>query len=185
LMAYRIAGLPRPPIPTEREQLRQETETVDAARVFELGRRVDAYLVAMLGALAIISAAAAAATASTGGRGIIFASVLALLPVLRSRWYGGRTHRLPLVLSGGVAAAAVAIASFSALDQELRLLAALGVSIFVAAAAIGLGLIGQRQQSSPPWNRFLDIVEILLVLALIPLAAWVGGVLEWARAIRG
>jgi type VII secretion integral membrane protein EccD len=184
-LAYRLAGLRRPPIPTEREHLRQETETVDSARVFELGRRVDAYLSAMLGALAVISAGAAVLTAMAGGRGILLASVLALLAVLRSRTFGGRTHRLPLVLAGGVAAAAVAVALFLTFDREVRLLGVLGVNVVVSAATIGIGLVGQRQQSSPPWNRFLDIVEIVLILALIPIAVWVTGILEWARAIRG
>jgi type VII secretion integral membrane protein EccD len=185
MLAFRMSGLKRPPIPTERESLRVETEPVDASRVINLGRRVDAYLTAMLCALAIVSSAAAVLNAAAGGRGTVFALVLALLPLLRGRTYGGRSHRMPLVLAGGVAVAAVAIAGFLALDLELRVLSILGASVVVAAGAVGIGLIGRREQSSPPWNRFLDIVEIVLILALIPLAAWVSGVLEWARAIRG
>jgi type VII secretion integral membrane protein EccD len=185
MLAFRIAGLKRPPIPTERESLRVETEPVDATRVFELGRRVDAYLMAMLVALAVISAAAAALSAAAGGRGIVFAAALALLPILRSRTFGGRSHRLPLVLASGVAVAAVAVTGYLSLAPDLRVLSILGMSVVVAAATVGIGLIGEGQHSSPPWSRFLDIIEILLILALIPLAAWVSGVLEWARAIRG
>jgi hypothetical protein len=60
----------------------------------------------------------------------------------------------------------------------------LGVTAVVATASIGVGLVGERQPS-PPFNRFLDILETLVILAIAPLAAWVTGILEWVRAIRG
>jgi type VII secretion integral membrane protein EccD len=184
MLAYRLAGLPRPSVPTEREHLRQETEPVDAARVFELGRRADAFLSSMLGALAIISAGAAVVVASDGVRGLALAGALVLLPVLRSRWFSGRTQRLPLVIAGGIALAAIAVAMFLDAEKGPRLLAVLGLAVVVAAASVGFGIVGQRQ-ASPPFNRFLDIVETLVILAVAPLAAWVTGLLEWVRAIRG
>jgi len=41
LMAYRFAGLPVPSLPSEREELRQDTETVDGERVLARSRRAD------------------------------------------------------------------------------------------------------------------------------------------------
>jgi hypothetical protein len=34
-------------------------------------------------------------------------------------------------------------------------------------------------------TRALDIVEVLLVVAVVPLAMWVCGLYGWIRAIRG
>jgi type VII secretion integral membrane protein EccD len=184
MLAYRLAGLPRPSVPTEREHLRQETEPVDAARVFELGRRAEAFLSCMLGALAVISAGAAVVVASAGVRGLALAAVLVLLPILRSRWFWGRTQRVPLVIASGVALGAVGSAMFLDAGKGPRLLAVLGLAVVVAAASVGFGIVGQRA-TSPPFNRFLDIVETLVILAIAPLAAWVTGILEWVRAIRG
>ncbi|GAA5185054.1 type VII secretion integral membrane protein EccD [Rugosimonospora acidiphila] len=184
MLAYRFAGLPRPSVPTDREHLRQENETVDAARVLHLGQRADFFLSSMLGTLSIVSAAAAVLVVSAGGRGLAMAGVLVLLPILRSRWFRGRTQRIPLLITGGTALTAVAVTLFVQAGQVQRLLAVLGVALVVAAASIGFGLAGQRPQS-PPWTRFLDIVETVLILALLPLAAWVSGVLDAVRAIRG
>jgi type VII secretion integral membrane protein EccD len=184
MLAYRLAGLPRPNVPTEREQLRQETETVDGVEVIELGRRLEAYLSAMLGALALISAAGAVLVSSTGPVGVAMAGVLGLLPLLRSRWFRSRSQRLPLVLAGGIAFGAAGLAGFHTAGPDVRLLVVVGVNVAVVAVSVVSGLAGQRQHS-PPWNRFLDIVEILLILALAPLAVWISGVLEWARAVRG
>jgi type VII secretion integral membrane protein EccD len=184
MLAYRLAGLPRPTVPTEREHMHEETETVDGARVLELGRRADAYLAAMLTSLAVISAATALLVAPVGWRGVAMAGVLGVLPILRSRWFSRRAQRLPLLVSGGVALAAVAVQVTSRLDQADRLLLVTGSALAVVLFSIGLGLAGDRR-ATPRWGRFLDIVEILLILAVAPLAIWVSGVLDFARAIRG
>jgi hypothetical protein len=42
-----------------------------------------------------------------------------------------------------------------------------------------------RKPNSPWWGRAVDILEIVLVLAVIPLAIWVSGLYTWIRGIRG
>jgi type VII secretion integral membrane protein EccD len=184
MLAYRLAGLPRPSVPTDREHLRQETETVDGTRVLQLGGRTDIFLSSMLGTLAIISAGGAVLVVSSGIGGLCLAGVLVLLPILRGRWLRGRNQRLPLIVAGGVALAGIAVALFLGADRTSRLLAVLGVAVVVSAASVGFGVVGQRPPS-PPWTRFLDIAETVLILSLVPLVAWVSGVLDGVRAIRG
>jgi type VII secretion integral membrane protein EccD len=184
MLAYRLAGLPRPNVPTEREHMLEETETVDGARVLELGRRADAYLAALLTALAIASAGAAVLVAPVGWRGIAMGGVLGLLPILRSRWFTGRPQRLPLLVAGGVALAASVIAVAARLDPTDRLLLVGGLALGVVLLSIGLGLAVDRPPT-PRWGRFLDIAEVLLIIAVAPLAVWVTGVLDLVRAIRG
>jgi type VII secretion integral membrane protein EccD len=185
MLAYRLVGLPVPKVPTEREHLRQDTETVDGVRVLDLARKADAYLAAMLSALAFISAGTAILVASIGVRGILLAAVLGVLPMVRSRWFTSRAQRLPLMLAGGIALVASAVGVFVIADQTTRLVGVFGATVAVAAVSIAFGLTGPRRQSSPAWGRLLDIVEILLTLAVAPLAVWVSGLLEWIRAVRG
>jgi type VII secretion integral membrane protein EccD len=184
MLAYRLAGLPRPTVPTQREHLRQETETFDGAKVLDSSRRVEAYLAALLAALAIISAGTAVLISTAGGPGIAMAGVLGLLPILRSRWFGGRAQRLPLVISGGIGLASCGVAVYLLAGPQHRLLWVGGLAVVIALSSVVLGLTGDRPQA-PPWGRFLDIVESLLILALAPLAVWVSGVLDVVRAIRG
>jgi len=185
MLSYRLVGLPAPRVPTEREHMRQDTETVDGVRVLDLAKRADAYLAAMLSALAFISAGAAILIASVGIRGIILAAVLGLLPLVRSRWFTSRAQRLPLMLAGATGLVASAVGVFVLADQTTRLVGVFGATVAVAAISVGFGLSGPRRQSSPAWGRLLDILEILLTLALAPLAVWVAGLLEWIRALRG
>jgi type VII secretion integral membrane protein EccD len=184
MLAYRLAGLPRPTVPTEREHMLSETESVDGIRVLELGRRADAYLAAMLAALAVLSAGAAVLVAPAGWRGTALAGVLGLLPILRSRWFAGRPHRVPLLVAGGVALASAVVDVAVRLSVHDRLLLVAGLALAVVLLSIGLGLAGDRPPT-PRWGRFLDIVEVLLIIAIAPLAVWVTGVLDLVRAIRG
>jgi type VII secretion integral membrane protein EccD len=184
MLAYRFAGLPRPTVPTERGHLLEETETVDGTRIFELGRRADAFLAAMLTALAVISAGAAVVVSRVGWPGIAMALVLSLLPLLRSRWFSWRIQRVPLLASGAVALGATAVAVGERLDSLQRLLLVGGLALLVVLLSIAMGLSDNRQ-AAPTWGRMLDIIEVLLILAIPPLAVWVSGVLDLARAIRG
>ena len=185
MLAYRMVGLPVPTVPTEREHLRQDPGAVDGARVLTLARRADAFLAAMLSALAIINAAAAILVVFAGLPGIVLGGVLGLLPLVRARWFQGRAQKLPLLLSGGVALAAVAVAVFDRADGMTRLVGVFGATVLVAAVSIAFGLTRSRRQSSPVWGRLVDIVEVLLILALAPVVVWASGLLDWVRAIRG
>src|SRR5690606_23970194 len=140
MLAYRLAGLPRPTVPTEREHLLQETEIVDAARILRLGRQADAFLTGLLAALSVVSATAAVLVAPMGWRGVALAAVLGLLPILRSRWFSGRGQRLVLLGAGGVALAAVAVAVGVRLDTADRLLLVTAGAFAVALLGIALGL---------------------------------------------
>jgi type VII secretion integral membrane protein EccD len=184
MFAYRLAGLPRPTVPTEREHMLEETEAVDGVRVLELGRRADAFLAAMLSALAVISAGTAVLVSRVGWRGIVMALVLGVLPLLRSRWFSWRIQRLPLLVSGAVALAAALVALGAHLENTQRLLLVGGLALLVILLSIAMGLSDNRQ-AAPPWGRLLDIIETLLILAIAPLAVWVSGILELARAVRG
>jgi type VII secretion integral membrane protein EccD len=184
MLAYRMAGLPRPTVPTGRESLQQTEEPVDGVRVAELGRRADTMLSAMLAALGAIGAAAAVAVSRAGVAGLALAAVLAALPILRSRWFGRRAHRIPLLAAGGAALAAALASGFTLIGPDARVAAvAIGAAV-VALACVGVGLAGDRPPS-PRWGRLGDVVEMLLILAMAPLAVWVSGLLEVVRAIRG
>ncbi|MFD0745056.1 hypothetical protein ACFQ1L_26985 [Phytohabitans flavus] len=61
----------------------------------------------------------------------------------------------------------------------------LGAALVAAGASIGFALAGGRRPSSPMWGRALDIVEIVLILALVPLVTWTSGLYGWIRTIRG
>ncbi len=184
LLAYRLAGLPQPTVPTDRAHMLEETESIDGVHIIELGRRADAYLASMLAAIAVISAGAAVVVSRVGWRGIFLALVLGLLPLLRSRSLSWRTQRVPLLVSSAVALGAAMVAIGSRLELSDRLLLVGAAALLVVLVSIAAGL-SENRQVAPTWGRLLDIIETLLILAMAPLAVWVSGILDLVRAIRG
>jgi type VII secretion integral membrane protein EccD len=185
MLAYRMARLPVPSVPTGPEDLKRDTESVDGARALTLADRADEFLAGMLGALAVLGAASAALVSVAGYPGVAMAAVLGVLLMARARWFLGRAHRLPLLIAGAVALGAAAAATFIENGQSIRLTAVLGAVLAVAVVSIWYGLTGSGRKASPLWGRALDIFEVLLILTLIPLAFWVSGIYGWIRTIRG
>ncbi|MDW5327953.1 type VII secretion integral membrane protein EccD [Plantactinospora sp. KLBMP9567] len=185
MFAYRLGRLPDPSVPTDPEHLRQDEHSVDGLQTFVRSDRADAYLAGMLSALAVIGAVAAVAVSSDGVGGLALGVVLGLTMMARARWFLSRAQRLPLLGAGAVALAAAVVAAYDDLGLAWRLTLLLGSLLLVAAISVGFALAGGRRPSSPVWGRTLDIIEVVLILAIFPLAVWVSGLLGWIRAIRG
>jgi len=186
MFAYRLARMPVPSVPTGPEDLKADVETVDGLRILALSDRADAFLTGLIGTTAVIVLGAELVLAVTGDyRAVLLCAVLALLLLLRARPLPGRFQRIPLLVAGSVGLGLVAVGGFLVASPIVRLTAVLGglVVAAVVTLAYGMGIAGRR--ISPLWGRYLDIIEVLLILAVIPLAAWVCGLYGWIRAIGG
>jgi type VII secretion integral membrane protein EccD len=184
MLAYRLGRLPMPSLPSDADQLRQDDEPVDAALVLGLADRVDDYLAALLTALSAIGGVSAVAVCTGGVPGVALSTVLGLLFLARARWFGQRKQRLPLLVAGVVALSAAAV-TFAVEHPGARLLLAVAAAVVVAGASLGFALAAGRRPSSPLWGRALDMFEVVLILAVIPLALWVADLYSWIRSIRG
>jgi type VII secretion integral membrane protein EccD len=185
MLSYRAAQLPMPAIPTGPDDLRADSESVNGARVLARSDRADDFHTGLIMAVSIFVLGSIVVIVLDGGwGGSILATVLALLLLLRARPYRTWTGRTPVLMAGSLALGTVAAAGFVAGDLLTRL--GLIVGGLLAAAAIslvyGLGVTGRR--ISPFWGRLLDISEILLIVAVVPLAAWVAGWYGWISTIR-
>jgi type VII secretion integral membrane protein EccD len=168
-------------VPTGPEDLKTDSETVDGQRVLEQSERADEYLAALLGSLAVIGAGAGLVLVSAGTAGMLLATAVGLLMVARARWFVSRRQRLPLLIAGVITLGGVITATYRSLDHLARLVAVPG--ILVVVAAIGFGLAAAQRRRSPRAGRLLDIIEVLLIVAIIPLAFWASGLYAWARSL--
>jgi type VII secretion integral membrane protein EccD len=185
MLAYRMARLPIPSIPTGGEDLKTDRETVDGQRVLARSERADEFLAAMLGAFAVIGAVAGMVTAFHGGPGTALGAVLGLLMMIRAKWFLSRRQRLPLLIAG-VATMAVTIAAIYLTGSAItRLIAIPTLLLTVAGISISFGLSAANRKPSPIAGRILDIFEVLLIVAIVPLAVWVSGLYGWVRSLRG
>lgn len=183
MLAYRLARVPIPSVPTGPEDLKTDAETVNGQRVLELSDRADDFLTGLIWTVSVVVLGALVPLALDGQlRSIVFCLVMALLLMLRARPFASRRERIPSLLAGTTGLGLTAVSVFLAAGSSGRLLLAVGGLILVAAISLGYGLIAGRR-IAPVWGRVLDILEILLILAVVPLAAWVCGLYSWISNI--
>lgn len=127
-------------------------------------------------ALAVGTIAVGSLGAPSWTAGFALASVMSALLVLRARLYAdARCRRVPGWCGLAGAAAAAALATLSA-PRYAGSAAMLAVAL---AAWSGAGQGGR----GPAWSRAVDVLEYLLIAAVVPLACWVAGLYEVVRSM--
>jgi type VII secretion integral membrane protein EccD len=185
MLSYRMARLPVPSIPTGPEDLKADTETVEGPFVLAASDRANGFLAGFLGTLAVVEVGAEIVLGLGGGvGGQLLCAVVALLLLLRVRSLPGRGQRVPLLVAGCVGLGVVGVASFTAAAPLVRLTVLPAALIVAAVVAIVYGFAIAGKRISPVWGRLLDAGEIILILAVMPLAAWVCGLYGWIRTIH-
>ncbi|MFU8852258.1 type VII secretion integral membrane protein EccD [Micromonospora sp. SL1-18] len=185
MLAYRLARLPVPSIPTGPDDLKSDTESVDGPRVLRNSERADAFLTGLLWTVAVLVLGGQVIFATNGRLpAVLLCLVLALLSLLRARPFIGRAQRTPVLLAGTVGLGLAGAATFGAGELPFRLGLVLGGLLLAAVISLIYGLTVAGKRISPVWGRLLDIVEILLIVALVPLAVWVCGLYGWIVNLR-
>jgi type VII secretion integral membrane protein EccD len=185
MLAYRLARLPIPSVPSGPDDLRTDQESVDGARVLARSERADEFLAALLGALAFIGFACGLVLATGGLSGVILALVLGLLMVTRARWFISRRQRLPLLIAGAATLGVTLAGVYLVGNQAIRLILVPATLVVTAGFGAAMALTTAERRRSPVAGRMLDIFEVLLIVAIIPLAVWASGLLGWVRSING
>lgn len=187
LLAFRLARLPMPTVPSGPEDLKADAESVEGRRVLELSDTADRYLSGLLLATAVIVLGAVLFLVAAGGvLAWSLAGVLALVLIIRARVFLGASQRTPLLIAGfgGLGLLTVGLAA-AAPDPLIRLTAVLGGVLTIAVICLVYALSGRSEtrRTSPVLGRALDIIEVLLIVAIVPLTLAICGAYTWARAI--
>ncbi|WP_446218081.1 type VII secretion integral membrane protein EccD [Micromonospora sp. IBHARD004] len=185
MIAYRLARLPVPSIPTGPEDLKTDAESVDGRQVLRDSERADQFLTGLLWTVALLVLGGQVVLAGNGRLpAVLLCLVLALLSLLRARPFIGRAQRTPVLFAGTAGLGLAAAATFGAGSLPVRLGLILGGLLLAAVISLIYGLTVAGKRISPVWGRTLDIVEVLLIIALVPLAAWVCGLYGWIVNLR-
>ncbi len=184
MLAYRFSGMRVPSIPTGPDDVRNDRESVDGPDVLARADRAAEFLTGMLGTVAVTVGGAMLVVALVGGLpGAILCAVLAFCLMLRARPLPGRAQRLTLLIAGAAGLGLAAATAFVAAAPLVRLTAVLGGLALVALASLVYGFSIAGKRISPVWPRVLDIVEVILIVAVVPLALWVGGLFSWIGTV--
>jgi ESX secretion system protein EccD len=178
LIASWLGRLPVPQLPDRPEDILIDRPVPKREGVFAAVARSTELLSGMLLSAAIVSACAAVVlvTRDRGGAGPLLVGASAAALLLRARLFPTPQQRIPLIVSGTAALAMLAFGTaLRAPTAGARILLLLGI-VVAAALVLAAGLVYSRRSPSPYVGRVADIVDVLAIMALIPLACAVIGV---------
>lgn len=184
-LSFRIARVPLPTLPTNAEELRADNQRLDSDGV--LGRTVQArrYATGMVVGIALsVLGALGYLVGTPGWMATAMAVVLSLTLLLRARVFHGLGQRLWL-LCGGLGGLVAVGVSLSAGAGTVAAAAIVMGLLWLALLVVGLGLWLPSGRLSPFWGRAGDLVDIVLLISLFPLALGVLEVYTWIRGLSG
>jgi type VII secretion integral membrane protein EccD len=184
MFAFRLSRLPMPFVPGDRPQLADGGAEVRPAEIAAGTARADRIVTALVAAGAGLAVLAAPAVlARPGWAGPTLTGTAALALVLRARHHRGLAQRL--WLHGSALALLVGTAIGVTVHSRQSLLVVgglLGVAVLAALAVPGAG---SARRWPPTVGRLGDILELLAVVALLPLALQLLGVYAQVRQLGG
>jgi len=185
LLAIRLGKLPMPALPVSAEDLLKDEPTPPRSMVYAAVVRSDELLTGMLLGAALVSIVgelvlirSADATAS------VLVALVAGASLLRARLFPTVRQRVPLLTIGLTGVIVLALGSML-LDAATRLAVVAPVLLVAAGLVAAAGLAYSRRAPSPYLGRIADILDVVLVIAVVPVACGVLGLYGYVRGLGG
>ena len=185
LVAVRLGKLPIPIVSASPEMIASETRplrpSVAAAVV-----RADEILSGSLLGIAVLAVGCIAVLAATSGlAGPLLGALSSAALLLRGRLFPTVAARLPLLAGGLLGLALVGWAVLSNAGAAMRLLGVALAFGAVAALLMTAAMAYRRRATSPYLGRLGDILDVVAVIALAPVACAVLDLYSWVRGLAG
>ncbi|WP_030173534.1 type VII secretion integral membrane protein EccD [Spirillospora albida] len=185
-LSFKLARMPLPPVPSSAEDLRRDTETVDGREVLTRTAAADRFSTGLIAAIALVAAGAMLFLFDSGGwTGPTTTAVMSLSLLLRARIFKGVAQRSWMLVVGlfGLVLTTIGLAAHG--SQVLALAAALVPLLLLAGIVVGVTLWLPDHRPTPVWGRWGDILDMMVMISLIPLALAVLDVYSRVRGLAG
>lgn len=185
-LSLRLAGLSLPPVPADSSDFNRDDESLPGPGATEQSDQADRYLTALLVAFSALLLGCqwllvlGGSTMAWALSGAIAGSLL-----LRSRAYTGRVQRVASIISGLLGGSALAVGAALTAGSTMWFFAAALALVVAGGVAFTMGLLSPEKRKSPYWGRLADIVEVLLLVSIVPLALDVFGLYQLVRGLGG
>ncbi|MGN9836755.1 type VII secretion integral membrane protein EccD [Nonomuraea sp. H19] len=184
-LAFKIARVPLPTLPTNAEELRADNQRLDSDGVLARTTQARRYATGMVVGIALSAIGALLYLITTPGwMAASMAIVLSLVLLLRARVFHGLGQRLWLLGTGLGGLVAVGIAMAAGAGTVAAAAVVMGL-LWLAMLVVGLGLWLPSGRLSPFWGRAGEVVDVILLIALFPLALGVLDLYTWIRGLSG
>ena len=186
IVALRLARMPLPAVPADAQDMSDDATAVPGPGTGARAELAEQHLTGLLGACCAVLAGAQALLAMAGRTDArVLCALVAGALLLRARVHSDRTQRQLLIAAGLAGGLAVLLSVHVATGQSTRLLATLALLILSGAVSITVALLVPDRAVSPYGARVVDIVEVLLLVSVIPVALAVVGLYGYLRGLGG
>jgi type VII secretion integral membrane protein EccD len=184
VVAVRLGRLPLPVVSAEPEL--PGTDPPDPDRVRAAVVRADELLAGSLLGISVVVLACAGVLGGRGGlAGPLLAGLAAVALLLRARLFPTVGARLPLLLAGLLGLALVAVATLARGGALVRL-AGVGAASIAVVALLSVAATAYRGRGPSPYlGRLGDVLDVLAVVGLAPVACAVLDLYAWVRGLAG
>lgn len=169
-ITIQLAGLPLPNVPSGAEDLKEDSGFPDFAMIEKRAGRAHEYMTGMIIGCGVVAAAASVVAASSGMWGMLEGAAVALVLLLRGRTYANGSQAVALLATGMLAAGGLLIGWIVESHGLVMKLIVFGVLVVVTAGALIVGVVFPEQKFSPVLRRSVDVMEAILIAAVLPLA---------------
>ncbi len=180
-LTIHLSRLPMPQIPGSAKDLQQDPGFPDYTAIERRAGVAHEYLTGMIAGCGAVAAIGAVLAASGGPLGIVLGAVVAAVLLLRARSYANGRQAIALLVSGMTAVAGLMAGLLALTHQPGLLLIGFGGLLVIATFALFVGVVLPQRRFSPVLRQSVDVMEAILIAAVLPLAL---GVLDLYKAFR-
>ncbi|MGH3729315.1 MAG: type VII secretion integral membrane protein EccD [Micromonosporaceae bacterium] len=186
LLAMRLGKMPVPALPDKPEDLIKDEPVPERDTVYAAVVRSDEMLSGLLLGGGVITVACSLVLIPSGTiDGPILAGLVSLALVFRSRLFPSGRHRIPMLVAGLTTLSLLIFGVAMVLEPEYRLYGVLGTMVAIGGLVVSAGLTYSRRPPSPYLGRYADWLDILLVVAVVPVACAVLDLYAYVRGVFG
>lgn len=187
MLAARLGRIPLPELPRSPAELVRDEPPSPTSGTVTAVLRGDRILTGLLaGSAATIASGLIVIAGNPRADAKILVAVVSLACLLRARLFPTLRHRLPMLLCGLAGLVALATVVPAAIgDGGEGALWAVPVLAMLAVLSLLLGVHYAGRRPSIYLSRSADIVEIILMLAVVPLACGPLGIYTFMRGVAG
>ncbi|RSM76436.1 type VII secretion integral membrane protein EccD [Amycolatopsis sp. WAC 01375] len=184
-LALRLGRVPMPVLPRSTADLVRDDPQPPLELVHAAVARADALLTGMLGGAAIVVMyCQMQLIRSDSEAAVVLVALLAAGFLVRARLYPILRQRVPLLVTGIFGAGCLLAGPLMA-DRSLLLVLAGPLSLAVAAGVIASGVVLSTRAANPYLGRIAEYFEILVTIAVVPVACSVLGLYGYVRGLGG
>ncbi len=185
-LAFGMAKMRLPMLPTSADDLSDDIEPFNGKEVLAAAAAADRHITWIFAAAGAISAGALAILATGDGWAPpATAAVVAAALLLRSRVLLDCWQRVSVIAPAALAIGLLAIRLGGSLPAALVYGLLVSALAAAAAASVAFSRVMPGRRIHPLWGRIADVVEWIVVIAVIPLVLADMGLYTWARALGG